>query len=52
MMPIEIVSESYIERVFEKFDMKFWSSLDISITKGDKFNLSQCPKTKYRSAKR
>lgn len=33
MMPIEIVSESYIERVFEKFGMKFWSSLDTLITK-------------------
>ncbi|XP_042952175.1 secreted RxLR effector protein 161-like [Carya illinoinensis] len=39
--------KSYIERVLERFGMKSCSSLDTPISKGDKFSLSQCPKTEW-----
>ncbi|KAG6635812.1 hypothetical protein CIPAW_11G068500 [Carya illinoinensis] len=39
--------KNYIERVLERFGMKSCSSLDTLISKGDKFSLSQCPKTEW-----
>lgn len=35
---------SYNKRVLKRFDMHECKSRDTPIVKGDKFNLSQCPK--------
>jgi len=48
---LRLLEESYIDKVLNRFSMKYSKSGDTPISKGDKFSLKQCPSNNLERTK-